>query len=348
MSRIQVNPKVSAIVLSYNHEKYIFDALTSVYNQDYDNFEIIIRDDGSKDKSPQIISNFISTHKPLYENVNVNFVEVEQNEGLIRSYNDLLSKATGEIVVVFAGDDISYESRIKETVEFLLKHNVDLVACSAKLIDFKGTDIYKSNVDKHANDEQKLDENFNKDYRKIKGYSANNILVNLGGYGFTFRKNLFISPVFLPEKALAEDHYISFLAIINSGAILWNKVLLEYRIHNTSISSIEGNKYSTVSKYLLRKESNAKIILEYIEKNRNNKLFRDSDVVTILKQEIFRSRFIINYCNKSLISNILLIINLKRRTSVNIFLRFKYLINLFIPFLTERKINLYHKALIDY
>jgi len=56
------NPLVSVIVLCYNQEKFVAEAIESVFKQDYEPIEIIIYDDASTDNSQYVIENFIAKH----------------------------------------------------------------------------------------------------------------------------------------------------------------------------------------------------------------------------------------------------------------------------------------------
>ena len=74
--------KVSVIVTSYNHEKYIEQCIQSIFNQTYKNIELIIIDDGSTDSSPQKINKLV-THSPFEETT----VIIQKNKGACVSRN---------------------------------------------------------------------------------------------------------------------------------------------------------------------------------------------------------------------------------------------------------------------
>ena len=56
------SPKVSVIITAYNHEKYIFESISSVLNQSFQDFEIIVINDGSNDKTASIINDIVSEY----------------------------------------------------------------------------------------------------------------------------------------------------------------------------------------------------------------------------------------------------------------------------------------------
>ena len=63
---ITSQPKVSVVILSYNQEQYLKQAILSVVNQTYQNLEIIISDNGSTDSSKDIIKNFLSDDRVIF------------------------------------------------------------------------------------------------------------------------------------------------------------------------------------------------------------------------------------------------------------------------------------------
>lgn len=112
-------PKVSALLLSYNHEKYLNESINSVLNQNYTGeIEFIISDDCSTDRSLEIINEVISKFNKLNIQVNSN----SQNLGIGDHLNLLMSMAKGELCVVFAGDDISKHNRISAICEYWEKN----------------------------------------------------------------------------------------------------------------------------------------------------------------------------------------------------------------------------------
>ena len=91
-------PKVSVIVPVYNVEKYIEKCLESLVNQTLKDIEIIIVNDGSKDKSEKIINKFLSKYK------NIVYVE-KQNGGLSDARNYGMKYAKGEYIAFLDSDD---------------------------------------------------------------------------------------------------------------------------------------------------------------------------------------------------------------------------------------------------
>lgn len=110
------NPLVSFCILTYNQEDFILDALKGAISQDYENMEIIISDDGSKDNTVPLIKQFVEEYKGNHKIiVNVN----EKNIGIAQNFNKVfydLSK--GDILILADGDDVSLPNRTSMTVDY--------------------------------------------------------------------------------------------------------------------------------------------------------------------------------------------------------------------------------------
>jgi glycosyltransferase involved in cell wall biosynthesis len=109
------NPLVSVLCLCYNQEKFVEEAIQSVFNQTYPFIQLIVLDDGSSDGSAQTITRFLG------DKASVVFLINETNQGYTKSLNKALSYATGEFIVDLAADDILMPTRVEEGVSALIK-----------------------------------------------------------------------------------------------------------------------------------------------------------------------------------------------------------------------------------
>ena len=107
-----MRPLVSVICVSYNHESFVIEALESVKGQTYSNIEIIIVDDGSRDRSVELIE------KWSQENREVQFLNLKSNHGYCLAFNQALKLAKGEFIIDFATDDLMTLNKIEEQVSF--------------------------------------------------------------------------------------------------------------------------------------------------------------------------------------------------------------------------------------
>lgn len=125
--------KVSVVMSAYNAEKYIGEAIESILNQTFDDFEFIIIDDRATDATNKIIKRY------QQQDARIIVLENEENIGLTKSLNRGLSVAKGEYIARMDADDISTVDRFKKQVAFLDTHlDYTFVSCKAQYIDENG------------------------------------------------------------------------------------------------------------------------------------------------------------------------------------------------------------------
>jgi len=107
-------PKISVVMACYNGEKYIKDALESILNQTFVDFELIIINDGSTDNSLHIIQS--------YNDPRIKLIDNEKNMGHTFCLNVGIRVAQGEYIARMDSDDISLPSRFQKQVEFMDNH----------------------------------------------------------------------------------------------------------------------------------------------------------------------------------------------------------------------------------
>ncbi|TAG02562.1 MAG: glycosyltransferase [Cytophagia bacterium] len=158
-------PLVSVICICYQHEKYLKQALESIFLQTYPRLQILITDDASKDSSVQIIKKFIK-EKDLYlatlpDNFEreIFFENDNKNIGNCKRFNQLFKKAKGKYIIDFATDDVFLPEKIEEQVNFFEKQpeKVGVVFTNCINIDEQGNMVsYHFKID---NETQKTIEN---------------------------------------------------------------------------------------------------------------------------------------------------------------------------------------------
>ena len=122
------NPKVTVRMSAYNHEAYVEQAILSIVNQTYQDFELLVIDDGSTDRTPEILERLSQEHGFYYER--------QQNMGLPKTLNKLIRMANGEYITGCASDDYWPEDRLEEQVAILdHKPRVDLVHGNFTAVD---------------------------------------------------------------------------------------------------------------------------------------------------------------------------------------------------------------------
>lgn len=123
---------VSVIMISYNQEKYIRQAIESVFSQNVDfDLEILIGDDASQDDTPRIIAELAEQDSRLIP------VLREKNFGMNRNFIDIVNRAKGKYLAVLEGDDFWLDNhKLQKQVE-LLEANPDCYICytNSRIID---------------------------------------------------------------------------------------------------------------------------------------------------------------------------------------------------------------------
>lgn len=122
------NPKVTVYMSAYNHEQYVEQAILSIINQTYQDFELLVIDDGSTDRTSDILERLSQEHGFHFES--------QENLGLPRTLNKLISMAKGEYITGCASDDFWPPNRLEEQIqEFVNDDYIDMVHANVLFVD---------------------------------------------------------------------------------------------------------------------------------------------------------------------------------------------------------------------
>jgi len=131
----------------YNDDHYLKEAIESIVNQTYTNFEFIIIDDKSTDNSLDLIRGYEENDSRIKVIVN------EENLGLAKSLNKGIKLASGEIIARMDADDISLLERFEKQINYINKNNdCILLGTNADVVDQYGNLVYKTNLPKQNNE----------------------------------------------------------------------------------------------------------------------------------------------------------------------------------------------------
>jgi len=126
-------PLVSVLMAVYNGEKYIHQAIESILNQTYTNFEFLIVNDASTDNTKKIIEK--------YNDPRIKIIENNTNIKLAASLNKGLNLAMGEYIVRMDADDISRNDRIEKQVQFM-EANLNVGVCGSWFSEINNPDAF--------------------------------------------------------------------------------------------------------------------------------------------------------------------------------------------------------------
>lgn len=135
------NLKISVVMSVYNGQKYLKQSIESVLGQTLKDFEFLIVNDASTDRSSQILDNYAT------EDSRVRIITNEQNLGLTKSLNRAIKQASGKYIVRMDDDDISVNSRFEKQLQFM-ENNPSVALCGtmALVINERGEEIGKKNL----------------------------------------------------------------------------------------------------------------------------------------------------------------------------------------------------------
>lgn len=119
---------VSVLIPCYNHEKYVISTLESIKNNDYQLKEIILIDDGSKDKSFETAKEYLKKNKQFFYGYKC---LKQENQGVTKTLNNMISLSQGEYITLLASDDYLTENSLTCRIEYL-KKNTDKKAVIGK------------------------------------------------------------------------------------------------------------------------------------------------------------------------------------------------------------------------
>lgn len=222
-------PKVSVVMPAYNAEKYIREAVDSILNQTFTDFEFIIINDGSTDRTKEIILEYDDPRIVLLEN--------EKNRGIVATLNKGLDAAKGEYIARMDADDIAVPERLTIQVEYMDKHPE---------IGVLGTGL------------KKFGDGI-KDGKRIFSQNPDKLKAEL-----LFATNI-AHPTVVMRKAVLDAFHICY-ELEYAGAedfLMWWKlsqktqiatlpdILLNYRIHKSQITHDKGEKHKMLMDKML-------------------------------------------------------------------------------------------------
>lgn len=225
--------KVSVIMPAYNSELFIGEAIESILNQTFSDFELIVVDDGSIDQTASIIKEKINDAPNR-----IVFIQHEDNMGAAQARNTGLNYAKADIIMFADADDIQDPRRLETAYYTLLSSEVDLVFNDCQMIGTRGEALHRT-----------------------KGYpkDVNNANVIL----HSLKRNHFWSSLVLLKKtedlyfdtslASAEDFEL-FFRLFRKGYTfdIIPEQLTNYRIHSTNLSGDTSKAQQAIANIMVK------------------------------------------------------------------------------------------------
>ncbi len=223
---------VSVIIPVYNQEKFVGATIRSVISQKYNNWELLIVDDCSTDRSWNIIRSYEK------KDTRIKIFKNKKNRGLIKNWKFLIKKSKGEIIAFLEGDDIFYEENLSEKIQILREYPlVNMVYCNLDIINSKGCVILKNYYKKYRiktykNQKIKPEEYLLSKIAPFSTYSQIIIRKNVIKEGILPRSLNSDAKIFLPS-----DWDYNFRVSTQNRVFFIDNALLGHRKHNSNNSA---------------------------------------------------------------------------------------------------------------
>lgn len=203
----------------YNGEKYLSQQISSILPQLDDKDEIIISDDGSKDKSLEIIKSFSDSRIKIVYN--------EKRHGFIGNFENALLHAKGDYVFLCDQDDVWMPNKVQVVSAAL--NDCDLVIHNAELIDAEGKQLGRNYYSTMHNDE---------------GFWKNLFYPRYLGCCMAFKKKILNECLPFPNYRRGHDYWIGCIASTNHNVKFIPDKLIFYRRHGNNVtpSSEKSNR----------------------------------------------------------------------------------------------------------
>lgn len=213
------NDLISVLLCVYNGEAYIEEALTSLIMQTYRNIEIIVCDDGSDDRTCDIVSAFVKKDERIK-------LFTKENTGLTKSLNYAIKLAKGDWIARQDADDISIITRLEKQLKYTKENDLSFTTSWCERFNEKGK------IDKIP----KIPNQIAFDIDLLK-YG------NVHTHGSFFMKKEIAQDYMYDEKCRYAQDYNLIMRLICGGVRcgIVDEVLYRLRIHNDSISNNKGS-----------------------------------------------------------------------------------------------------------
>lgn len=207
-------PRVTLLLVSYNQEDYIEEAIAGALAQDYPNLEIVISDDASKDATFERIQACFRAYSGPHQ---IKLLQNPQNLGIGGNIDQAVRQSSGELIFISGGDDVSLPMRVSSVVNFWIEHE-----CTPELIGAYLFDMDESGKRLGTIEISKLER-----YRSLDDWSHSP--PHVIGAAQAWTRRLFDKFGGTPKGIVGEDMVMAFRAIGTASAITLPVPLVNYR-----------------------------------------------------------------------------------------------------------------------
>lgn len=241
---------VSVLMTAYNAGIYIREAMQSVLDQTFRDFELIVYDDGSTDDTAAIVKEFTDPR--------IRLISCEQNKGITHARQVALGAAHGKYIAILDSDDVAFPTRLEKQHNFLERHpEVVLCGGNAVVVDEGGNTTIEMLIPPYRPEELKVKLFFNNIFVNSTVMYRRAAVLSLGGYR---------------DRAPAEDYDLFVrLAHVYQIHVFVEEFFVRYRLHSSNSSHTKTEKLTEHLREIKREQlvllgvSNAETYLSTFE-----------------------------------------------------------------------------------
>jgi len=276
-------PKISVLMSCYNHDKFVGEAINSVLNQSFKDFELLIIDDNSTDKTYDIVNSFKDSRIKAFRN--------EKNFGMVFNTNSLIKKSNGKYIAPINSDDSWLPEKLQKQLDFL-ENNENYGACFtlANIID-EDNKIIKNNIQ----------DSFK--YHELDRFGFLN-------YFFFYNNPLPYPSVLIRKNILEKTGFFNPAYIILLDIEMWIRICFagfEIKILNENLTNFRilkdgGNLSGKNYKTIIRNSIELKEIYKSYQTIKNYaefiKIFPEYNKIAIANKNLAGYYYLIDFCYK--------------------------------------------------
>jgi len=261
------HPLISISITVYNLEKYVGACIESILNQELTDFECIIIDDGSSDRSGEICRS--------YAQIDDRITYIHQaNQGVSAARNRAIEESNGDYLLLADGDDLLDPTMLKKLYALCKVNHADISTCLNRSVTEKDDRLFQTNI----NDE--IDYHIYTNEEALTKLYSN----ELSGFGLCnklYHRKLF-KDVRFPFDRSFEDAAIQYQLLYQANKIIFTEErLYYYRIHQDSLTRSQLIKFSHLRLDIIK---NFEETMFYFKQNRVT-----SHVIDLILADYFRS-----------------------------------------------------------
>ncbi len=228
--------KISVAMATYNGEKYIKKQIDTILENLQEDDELVISDDGSTDRTLDIIKSINDKRIKLIEG---------PKKGLKKNFANAINNTTGEYIFLSDQDDIWFQNKVEKVYECFINNDYILIQHDAIVVDSNNEVLFESFAE----------------HRKVKNGIIKNLIKNsYHGCCMAFKKELVKEILPIPDNIYLHDQWIGMVAELNGKTYFINEKLMKYRRHGGNASSF---KHLPIKKMIDNRINYAKEILKY-------------------------------------------------------------------------------------